>query len=142
MTTKLEQAARHLFDAWNHGSPLDMEMAALEEALAEPELNLNCKSVQKRLATSWGYVKAEQAEQDPVKMMNSVGNTEAYMPDQQTAGFNIQLYAAPVSIEAAVLAEREACAKVCEKIVPWGNSADDWAASCLNKAAKFIRARG
>ena len=84
----------------------------------------------------------EQAEQDPVKMMNSVGNTEAYMPDQQTAGFNIQLYAAPVSIEAAVLAEREACAKVCEKIVPWGNSADDWAASCLNKAAKFIRARG
>ena len=38
--------------------------------------------------------------------------------------------------------EREACAKVCEEIAPWGNSADDWAASCLNKAAKFIRARG
>ena len=35
MTTKLEQAARHVFDAWNHGSPLDTEMAALEEALAE-----------------------------------------------------------------------------------------------------------
>ena len=33
MTTKLEQAARHVFDAWNHGSPLDTEMAALEEAL-------------------------------------------------------------------------------------------------------------
>ena len=28
----------------------------------QSELNLNCKSVQKRLATSWGYVKAEQAE--------------------------------------------------------------------------------
>ena len=38
----------------------------LEDALAEPELNLNCKSVQKRLATVWGYVKAEQAEQEPV----------------------------------------------------------------------------
>ena len=37
--------------------------------------------------------------------------------------------------------EREACAKVCEEIAPWGNSADDWAASCLNKAAKAIRAR-
>ena len=27
------------------------------------EINLNCKSVQARLATSWGYVKAEQVEQ-------------------------------------------------------------------------------
>ena len=41
-------------------------MSILQEALAEPELNLNCKSVQKRLATVWGYVKAEQAEQEPV----------------------------------------------------------------------------
>jgi len=41
-------------------------ITALREALAEPELNLNCKSVQKRLATSWGYVKAEQAEQEPL----------------------------------------------------------------------------
>ena len=37
--------------------------------------------------------------------------------------------------------EREACAKVCEEIAPWGNSADDWAASCLNKSAKAIRSR-
>ena len=43
-------------------------ITALREALAEPELNLNCKSVQKRLATVWGYVKAEQAEQEPFDM--------------------------------------------------------------------------
>lgn len=32
----------------------------------QQELNLNCKSVQKRLATSWGYVKAEQ---EPVALI-------------------------------------------------------------------------
>ena len=46
-----------------------------------------------------------------------------------------------IFLPAAIAAEREACAKVCEEIAPWGNSADDWAASCLNKAAKAIRAR-
>lgn len=40
-----------------------------------------------------------------------------------------------------VTEEREACAKVCEKMTPWGNSADDWAAECLRSAAKAIRAR-
>ena len=42
-------------------------IAAIDEALAEqpaqPDMNLNCKSVQARLATSWGYVKAEQPAQ-------------------------------------------------------------------------------
>ena len=36
------------------------------EALAEPELNFNCKSVQARLATVWGYVKAEAVKQEPI----------------------------------------------------------------------------
>jgi len=35
-------------------------------AAPQPDMNLNCKSVQKRLATSWGYAKAEQAEQEPL----------------------------------------------------------------------------
>ena len=35
------------------------------------DINLNCKSVQKRLATVWGYVKAEQAEQEPVAQQDS-----------------------------------------------------------------------
>ena len=37
----------------------------IKEALAQPEQNLSCKSVQARLASSWGYVKA-QPEQEPV----------------------------------------------------------------------------
>ena len=32
-------------------------ITAIKEALAQPEQNLNCKSVQARLAASWGYVK-------------------------------------------------------------------------------------
>ena len=32
--------------------------------LADPAINLNCKSVQKRLATSWGYVQAEPVKQE------------------------------------------------------------------------------
>ena len=43
---------------------MDKAESTLREALAEQaDMNLNCKSVQARLATSWGYVKAEQAEQ-------------------------------------------------------------------------------
>ena len=32
-------------------------ITAIKEALAQPDQNLNCKSVQARLAASWGYVK-------------------------------------------------------------------------------------
>ena len=35
-------------------------LTTIKEAMAQPEQNLNCKSVQARLATAWGYVKAEQ----------------------------------------------------------------------------------
>ena len=71
MTTKLEQAARallakwdaHPYSPWREVGFISGDVSNLREALAEPELNLNCKSVQKRLATSWGYVKAEQQEQ-------------------------------------------------------------------------------
>ena len=51
---------------------VDKALAAIREALTEP------------------------VKQEPVKMMNSVGNTEAYLPGQQTSGFDIPLYAAPV----------------------------------------------
>ena len=34
--------------------------------IAEPYMNLNCPSVQARLATVWGYVKAEPVRQEPV----------------------------------------------------------------------------
>ena len=40
-------------------------ITAIKEALTQPEQNLTCKSTQKRLAASWGYVEA-QPEQEPV----------------------------------------------------------------------------
>ncbi len=43
----------------------DKAITAIKEALADPSPNFNCKSVQARLATAWGYVKA-QPEQEPV----------------------------------------------------------------------------
>ena len=36
----------------------------------QPEQNLNCKSVQARLATAWGYVKA-QSQQEPVAWLHN-----------------------------------------------------------------------
>ena len=47
-------------------------------------------------------------------------------------------YTAPPSIEAAVLAEREACAEICETIYQNDDITQDW----LEDAAKAIRARG
>ena len=62
----------------------------------EPEQNLNCKSVQARLAAAWGYVKA-QPEQKPVAWMHnfieggiSIGSRPADLerhPDRWTALF-------------------------------------------------------
>ena len=70
--TKLKQAARQALEYCEDNMVAEAEnvlrlaLYPAGEALAEPELNLNCKSVQKRLATVWGYVKAEQVEQEPV----------------------------------------------------------------------------
>ena len=49
-------------------SNLNKAFTAIEAALAQPDQNLNCKSVQARLATAWGYVKAEQ---EPVLLLQS-----------------------------------------------------------------------
>lgn len=46
-----------------------------QEALEQQEnLNLSCKSVQKRLATQWGYVKAEQQEPAVAELNNEYLN--------------------------------------------------------------------
>ena len=99
MTTKLELA----IDAARNYD-IERVIKLLEEALAEPELNLNCKSVQKRLATVWGYVKAEQAEQEPVAWALTSENGEVldcishtYKVTQPcTVDYDEPLYAAPV----------------------------------------------
>ena len=80
-------------------------ITALREALAEPDLNLNCKSVQKRLATSWGYVKAEQAEQEPVAIADGTFNHNCQL--------GTPLYAAPVSAEAIRADQRQKDAAAC-----------------------------
>jgi hypothetical protein len=46
---------------------LNLDVGAMQALYANPtaqpaDLNLNCKSVQARLATQWGYVKAEKAD--------------------------------------------------------------------------------
>ena len=63
---------------WNDDD--EKALAAIREALAEPELNLNCKSVQARLATVWGYVKAEPVKQEPVAWHepNAYGNVTTH----------------------------------------------------------------
>ena len=112
MPNKLEQAARQALEALEQyhytlisAGVLDKQHvlnqgftahAALREALSEPELNLNCKSVQKRLATVWGYVKAEQAEQEPVAYMFE---GVLFLPKEAThymKDYGTPLYAAPV----------------------------------------------
>jgi len=51
------------------------------EALEQEPLNLNCKSVQKRLATQWGYV--EQPAQEPVYVVGKGWNCDE-MPAEGT----------------------------------------------------------
>ena len=72
----------------------------------QAELNLNCKSVQARLATVWGYVKAEQAEQEPVAWLYDWEHegeivtgwvTQDFETTKFNNGHNVRpLYAAPV----------------------------------------------
>jgi hypothetical protein len=63
------------------------------------------------------------AEQEPVAWM---------CEDPHHIGQCVTIYKTPPSIEAAVLAEREACAKVC----------DDWSEAAGVHLAAAIRARG
>ena len=96
----------------------------------QADMNLNCKSVQARLAASWGYVKAEQAEQEPV-------NEWEKLKDPVPQFFTKQ------QLEATVQAEREACAKVCDEIKGWPTEkviADECAAAIRERSAN-ARAR-
>lgn len=86
-------------------------------------------------------------EQEPVAWMHifSDGNShcvtknEFSFVDKFTGTYKtVPLYTAPPSIEAAVLAEREACAKVCEEGLSYGMSQTIGPAIC----AAAIRARG
>ena len=54
---------------------------ACKEALEQEPLNLNCKSVQKRLAMQWGYI--EQPAQEPVYVVGKGWNCDE-MPAEGT----------------------------------------------------------
>ena len=66
------------------------------------------------------HEREKQAEQEPVAWMAKNGEVcrhgwrKFHAREEDVDRFCTPLYAAPVSIEAAVLAEREACAKVCD----------------------------
>jgi hypothetical protein len=72
---------------------------------------------------------AEPVKQEPVKMMNSAGNTEAYLPEQQTAGFTIPLYAAPVDAKAIRAEALEEAANKAWDVAPSDEAAEKIAAA-------------
>ena len=77
----------------------------------QPEQNLNCKSTQARLATAWGYVKAQpkEPEQEPVLLIQSTEcpkcKLEWPQPCEQTA--SIQLFGECISCRRSILTEDE-----------------------------------
>ena len=100
--TKPELAVRQAIHKINKATALDEES---DELLMEAVADLREVLAEHPMDYDQGFVDGveegrrqiiEQVEQEPVKMMNSVGNTEAFLPMQQTAGFDIPLYAAPV----------------------------------------------
>jgi murein DD-endopeptidase MepM/ murein hydrolase activator NlpD len=113
----------------------------IEEALVEYRDTQMIKAPRKALSIIRAARAQEQAEQEPVmdyERLNALregeqnGAEDAYFfvrPENDTPtlrkmfcqgferGFHKGIkYAAPVSIESAVLAEREACAKLCEPV--------------------------
>jgi hypothetical protein len=100
----------------------DEAIAAIREALAEP---VKQEPV--------GYTNKEQLRllkdpRNPIGMWTTPFQTN-----------NVPLYAAPVSVEAAVLAEREACAEVCDDM---GKTMPDRDGEITEWCAAAIRARG
>ena len=63
---QIEEALEDIVRVFEFETGTPVEALATIRAARAQELNLNCKSVQKRLATQWGYVKADQAEQEPM----------------------------------------------------------------------------
>ena len=75
------------------GSIYDKAIAAIKEALADTSPNFNCKSVQARLATAWGYVKA-QPEHEPVAWYRDEDGIRIYY-ETKCWDDAIPLYTAP-----------------------------------------------
>lgn len=86
-----------------------------------------------------GLPKAEPVKQEPVAIVVEVdrhGDATVVSGAWQLDGGKHTFYGAPVSVEAAVLAEREACAEVCDRF------AENEAGFVAEDCAAEIRARG
>ena len=134
------------------GTPVTA-LAAIREALAEQEKLVPkvshglCGGCAKTAADGWAlycvecWEKAEPVKQDPVGevVLERMGVGDAQIVRFQMYGkippVGTKLYPAPISAEAAVLAEREACAEVCDRF------AENEAGFVAEDCAAEIRAR-
>ena len=124
-TTEALKLAEEALVKANHFHDYEAALVAVREAFAEQE---------KQRSDS------EQLEPVGVISESAIGLVKLHA-NGVSLPFGTPLYAASVSAEAIRAEALEEAAKVCEEIAPCGNSADDWAASCLNKSAKAIRSR-
>ena len=60
-----DEALKLAMEAMEITGGFDIEINVIKEALADTSPNFNCKSVQARLATAWGYVKAQPEQETP-----------------------------------------------------------------------------
>ena len=65
-TSKLYEELRSIIDGGSESFTHEDAVQYLKDVLAQPEQNLNCNSVQARLAAAWGYVKTEQEPEGTV----------------------------------------------------------------------------
>ena len=66
-----DEALKLAMEAMEITGGFDVEINAIKESLSDPSPNFNCKSVQARLATAWGYVKAQPDNQDKIQTVDS-----------------------------------------------------------------------
>ena len=92
-------------------------MMTKNEALEQEPLNLNCKSVQKRLATQWGYV--EQPAQEPVAWMNDIAYSDEIDNLPANRGEIIPLYTHPAPSWQGLSDDEDDA--IIQSIWSWGN---------------------
>ena len=117
ITALREALAQHPMD-YNQGFVDGVEEGL---AMAQPQDNLNCKSVQKRLATSWGYVKTPVSDYDrefwgdkPQGSWVDLTDDEVDLVIDETYGESPELYVTQVRHDFA----NEVIAKFKEKNTP------------------------
>ena len=88
-----DEALKLAMEAMEITGGFDIEINVIREALVDPSPNFNCKSVQARLATAWGYVKV-QPEQEPVAWYRDEDGIRIYY-ETKCWDDAIPLYTAP-----------------------------------------------